>query len=260
MRYLFGFLCVCALGVMPLLGCSETAGDGGSGGSAGAGGDGGGGGTGETVQLLMVIVENEDWHLGPALEGVEVCETDTTNCVTTGADGRATLTLPANQAISYTMAKDGYMTRLFADVTDETFNIRPFFTWPMFRDDEIEDLAASVMIPYPLTEGWIAMQAFNTGSQDPFHTQGVTHELVDGTATQYYTDESGQPTLGLSATTSTGQGGFFEVTPGEHQVEFGGTVTNCQTSIAWPGDAPNRVKVPVRVGVLTFADVICDLL
>jgi len=43
MRYLFGFLCVCALGVTPLVGCSETTGDGGSGGSAGTGGSGGGG-------------------------------------------------------------------------------------------------------------------------------------------------------------------------------------------------------------------------
>ncbi len=41
MRYVFGFLCVCALGVMPLVGCSETTGDGGSGGAAGDGGSGG---------------------------------------------------------------------------------------------------------------------------------------------------------------------------------------------------------------------------
>jgi hypothetical protein len=34
MRYLFGFMCVLALGVMPLVGCSETSGEGGSGGSA----------------------------------------------------------------------------------------------------------------------------------------------------------------------------------------------------------------------------------
>ena len=40
MRYLFGFLCVCALGMMPVVGCSEAAGTGGSG---GVGGDGGGG-------------------------------------------------------------------------------------------------------------------------------------------------------------------------------------------------------------------------
>ena len=45
MRYLFGLLCVCALGMMPLVGCSETAGDGGSGGSAGSGGAAGTGGT-----------------------------------------------------------------------------------------------------------------------------------------------------------------------------------------------------------------------
>ena len=41
MRYLFGFMCVCALTVMPLVGCSETTGDGGSGGEAGNGGSGG---------------------------------------------------------------------------------------------------------------------------------------------------------------------------------------------------------------------------
>ena len=45
MRWLFGFLCVCALGVMPLVGCSETTGDGGSGGAAGDGGSGGDGGS-----------------------------------------------------------------------------------------------------------------------------------------------------------------------------------------------------------------------
>jgi hypothetical protein len=41
MRYLFGFLSVCALGVIPLVGCGETTGTGGSGGSAGSGGTGG---------------------------------------------------------------------------------------------------------------------------------------------------------------------------------------------------------------------------
>ncbi|MDH3623487.1 MAG: hypothetical protein OEQ49_06400 [Myxococcales bacterium] len=47
MRYLFGFLCVSALCVMPLVGCSEDGGEGGSGGSAGAGGVGGSGGGGD---------------------------------------------------------------------------------------------------------------------------------------------------------------------------------------------------------------------
>ena len=49
MRYILGLICVFALSVVTLLGCSETAGDGGSGGSggsAGAGGEGGDGGVG----------------------------------------------------------------------------------------------------------------------------------------------------------------------------------------------------------------------
>jgi hypothetical protein len=46
MRYLFGFLCVCALGLMPLVGCSETSGTGGSGGDGGGCGSGGNGGVG----------------------------------------------------------------------------------------------------------------------------------------------------------------------------------------------------------------------
>jgi hypothetical protein len=46
MRYLFGFVCVCAFGVMPMVGCSDYEGTGGSGGSGGTGGMGGTGGTG----------------------------------------------------------------------------------------------------------------------------------------------------------------------------------------------------------------------
>jgi len=46
MRYLFVFLCVCALGVIPVVGCDETTGDGGTGGGGVGGGGTGGGGTG----------------------------------------------------------------------------------------------------------------------------------------------------------------------------------------------------------------------
>jgi hypothetical protein len=45
MRYLFGFMCVLALGVMPMVGCGETEGAGGSGGDGGNGGVGGDGGS-----------------------------------------------------------------------------------------------------------------------------------------------------------------------------------------------------------------------
>jgi len=75
MRYLFGFLCVCALVLMPLVGCSETAGDGGIGGSAGiggAGGDGGSAGNGGSGGMAGVIGCDEDDDCDDA----DLCTTD----------------------------------------------------------------------------------------------------------------------------------------------------------------------------------------
>ena len=65
MRYLFGFLCVCAVGLMPLVGCSETAG--GGGGSAGSGGMGGtGGSVSDTIEEMMVGRWWLDWDKSAA--------------------------------------------------------------------------------------------------------------------------------------------------------------------------------------------------
>jgi hypothetical protein len=88
MRYLFGFLCVCALGVMPLVGCIETTGDGGSGGSAGTGGMGGGGMGG-------------DGGIGgmPGCETAEDCD-DQNECTTDACD-------PSSGLCEHTSVRDG---------------------------------------------------------------------------------------------------------------------------------------------------------
>ena len=54
MRCLSEFLCVCALGLVPLAGCSEGGGEGGIGGSAGTAGMGGDGGNGGVCDDLGV--------------------------------------------------------------------------------------------------------------------------------------------------------------------------------------------------------------
>ena len=84
MRYLFGFLCVCALGVMPLMGCSETSGDGGSGGSAGTGGTGGANTTPVTVNITGW--DPVGGSLAP-LEDVDFCHVGTDYCVTSDSEG-----------------------------------------------------------------------------------------------------------------------------------------------------------------------------
>jgi hypothetical protein len=188
--------------------------------------------------------------IGPA-EGVEVCETDTINCVETDADGEARLTLPRDEVVSYTLSKDGYTPWLVADVTEPGFAAVNSTGWIMFSEAQMAELAADLMMPYPWTGGWIALRAFP-------RMAGVTFDLVGETATGYYNDEAGTVRLDLTATTSGGDGGFLEVTPGEHQLEFGGTATGCVASFAWPGDAPNQIKVPVKVGYITWGTMRCD--
>ena len=84
---------------------------------------------------------------GPPFEGVELCQTDTTNCATTDADGHASIMLPFLQEISYTVEKEGYAPFLVADVTDFAFAASSF--WPMFSDAQVAGNFELLGLPYP---------------------------------------------------------------------------------------------------------------
>jgi hypothetical protein len=53
------------------------------------------------------------------------------------------------------------------------------------------------------------------------------------------------------------EGGFTEVTPGEQQFELGGC-DSPRLLWGWPVEgAPNRIRVPVREGFITFGSIVC---
>lgn len=245
-RSVLSWVCVCTL-LLPLIGCGDetTA----TGGTGGVGGVGGSGGDGEPLELSVTVTEAMGFSgPRPPFEGVELCETDTTNCDTTDANGVARIPVLPNQEISYTVSIDGFAPYLIGDVTDETF--RATF-WPMFNDMLWEEFSDALMTPYPWTAGSIFLQVHP-------NMEGVTFDLVDETAKRYYNAEGGGWSLDLTSTTSNGQGGFVEVPPGEYQVEFGGTATNCTPEIAWAGDAANRIRVQVRAGYFGYGSMRCD--
>jgi len=250
MRYLFGFVCVCALGLVPLVGCSDTNGDGGSGGTAGTGGTAGNGGTGgaDTASVVFFIREFVPGVPAEPLEGVEICETGATNCVTTNATGNATLELPVDQEVSYTLEKEGYASYLDSDIISATPGD---VAVGMVTVQRLADMYALVMSPYPM-EG--------TGSIFIDTTEplaGATFELLDTTGKTFYRDEDLNWSLDLTATTSGSGGGFVEVSPGVFQVGIGGTAGSCELFRGWPGDVEGNIKVPVREGYLSRAILVC---
>lgn len=183
----------------------------------------------------------------PPLEGAELCETDTTNCVVTDENGEATLNLQPNEQVSFSVTKDGYEPKLKVDETDDDFHSSQGVN--LSRNELAAAKYESVMSEYPPTG--VGTVRVGTG------IAGATCELIDATGKAFYVDEEGQWSLDLEATTSSGRCGFVEVPPGEFQIELGGTGSGCVAGQAWPGDAENGISFLVRDGYLTALSVDC---
>ena len=270
MRYLFGFVCVCALGLMPLVGCSETSGDGGSGGSggtAGTGGSAGTGGTGGMPEVRMYLFSIDELNpdgTTPPLEGVNVCQADTDNCVTSNEVGVVALFLPADQEVTITMDKEGYGRWVTGDVSDETYDTT-LTGRRMYTDAQLAAIAGQLQTPYPWQGGIVGLVTYPSlpAGGATFAPVGSTVNAVGDSF--YYDSATEEYSVDLEATTAVdeswllplAEGGFAEVTPGEQQFEYGGTAGDCEASWAWPGDTPNTIRVPVREGYRTYGSMIC---
>ena len=249
MRCLFGLLCAIALTAAPLVGCSETAGTGGSGGSAGSGGIGGGGGA-NTASVLFVLTEwDPDQGTGAPAVGVQICQTGTSNCVQTGADGNGLLEgLPVDEEVSSTIDKEGFVSYLDQFVVPATGDV---VVEGLATEQRLAEQYELMMSPYPMVG--TGMIFIDTGT-----FVGATLTLVGTTGKAFYRDVDGDFDPDLTATTAFGGGGFLEVTPGEFQVEIGGAADNCAVFRGWADDSANTVKVPVQEGYMSRTKVDCE--
>ncbi|MBT8469239.1 MAG: hypothetical protein KJN97_10875 [Deltaproteobacteria bacterium] len=258
---------VCLTAVASLLGCgaSETLG--------GDGGEGGHGGAPDPQPLStpLSIFEYDPFATPPRLyvpiQGARVCELDSDNCVTSDTDGNAVIDLPARQETGFTIEKEGYGSWLYANVTDENFfqyGDRPY-TIALMSNEQLAVIANDLQTPYPWQGGVALFQRWYPTVGVKFVPVGPTADLV-GPA--FYLDVAAMTyRLELNATTSgletgempLGQGGFVEVEPGVHQFELTGDMEGCYvTSWGWPGDAPNRFRIPVREGYRTYGSIRCE--
>ena len=219
------------------IGCSDEDG----GGGAGSGGDPG------LAELVTISFDVEDEASDP-LEAAQVCEVGTDNCATTDAEGKTTLDFPKDEEVAWTVEKAGYLTLAGADVTDETLDPGPF-TWRLNTVETMDAWAEKLGTTSPLTA---------TYNRAVPQRAGATYTLVDETALGYYMD-MGMPDLNLTATTSAGDGGFAEVSPGVVEVEFGGTATDCVASLGWVSERPNTIRLPVIEGLTTYGSMRCGL-
>jgi hypothetical protein len=259
-RYLFGFVCVCALGVVPLVGCSDESG------TAGSGGTGGTGGVDTVARIIVIRGYSPYTGFSGVLEGAEICETDTDHCVLTDAAGRATVQVPIGREFSFTVEKEGFAPFLLPDfIPADSIPADP----ELFRFlgvGEYERIAHQhelVMSPYPM-EGTGSINIpfdnmFSTLSTGCVGVAGITLDLGYAAGKVYYYDEQANWRADLSATSCWGYAGFTEVPPGEVQIEIGGNAENCVVVSGWPGEVENSVRTPIRAGYVSWLHLSCDV-
>lgn len=256
-------LLLCLMAASPLVGCDA---------SGGGGGEGGQGGGPEPTRVSLRLHVFELHPDQSPVEGAGVCELETENCVMSDRQGIAVLGLPANQEIAFTVEKEGYGPWLFANVTDDNFP--PTGTAAMASHAQLAAIAEDLGVAYPWENGMVGLQRW-------FHHDGVRFVPVGPTADEvgagFYLAEMEPPSdpytnigrysLELEATKAfptaaefpLAQGGFVDVEAGIQQFEFSGNMEECfHAGWAWPGDAPNRIRIPVRAGYLNYGGMWCD--
>jgi len=183
-----------------------------------------------------------------ALEGAKLCETDTTNCELSGANGEVTIELPIGET-SYTLEKEGYGSYVAAVVMPAEGRSHVF---GMRSEEHLVAQYNRVGSQYPM----VGMGRILLELTPPF--AGATFELINATGKPYYYDEEGNWSPDLTETTSWGWGGFVEVSPGVFQVKLGGTAERCAPGVVgWPGDVEDSIRFPVRAGYTTTAGWFC---
>ena len=254
MRDPFRLLCGGVLSAALLLGCGA---DGVTGGSGGEGGS-------DLVPGSFYVFEFTPTFAEVPIEGAMVCQVGADNCVASDRVGRLTIYFPADQEMAFTVEKEGYGPWVFGNVTDEHFP--EGFRLPMYTHEYLAAVAETLETAYPWEGGIVALVRWlspNPGVK--FLPVGPTAEQVGDAF--YFDAASVQYSLELEATTRffgladgpLGEGGFTEVVPGVQQFEFVGTAGDCpHASWGWPGDAPNRIRVPVMEGYTTYGSVRCD--
>lgn len=211
--------------------------------------NGGCGGSGESTEPVNVRVTEyvSLADLERPMPGAEVCETDTDNCVMTDEEGLASIALPSDVEVSYTITKEGFASYLLSDVNTGQLK---HWTW-MFPEEEVTRQAALVGTTFPGTgDGLIVIRAFT----DP----GVMFDLVGEPNEPFYLVDGDTPSREIDATTEDRRGGFTDVAPGEYQIDVIGAPGPCKPFVVWPGDQDDRYKVPVKADHISWVSVSCD--
>ena len=213
----------------------------------------------------------QDWVSNTPLEGAEICfNTEAADCVTTDADGLASVTglIPAGERLQVRGDKDGYFP-FFFDVDPAVHNalgLSPI-TWVMVDNNTIDQLITSLGTPVDDTKGQISVVVSGPADASGSRTSAAG-AVISTTSTfeqgpKYYNPPSefanGIFAADATATTAAGLASFFNIDTGEIDitVELEGHI--CRPAVSGVASDTATSTSLIEAGRVTYFTIWCDV-
>jgi hypothetical protein len=202
------------------------------------------------LTIRGVLREQPVSGMGELVAGASVCVIEPAGgpCVTSGADGSFTATgIPENTRMLVEITAPMYQPA-YATVTSGTTDVS--FNYLLAKRSTVSLLGFAIGQTINAMRGQIFVQ---TGVADVV----VTLAPASGTG-PFYASAAGVPSMGLSATTSSGAAVFANVEPGDYVVTFAHPTLTCvATGFAWAGTAAETTDVRVAADHISSTVVDC---
>jgi hypothetical protein len=192
--------------------------------------------------------------LGSGIGDVEICVRDPAVCTTSASDGDFLIDeLPEETDLIVTMRKDGYLATAYHHNTALDQEWRK----TLMGDGIVNTMTNRVDTEQAPGMGHAMFILWSGPDYDEFdRVPDVVMSIDPAGGELFYQAGGGLPDLDLTATSSSGSGGVFNLEPGQYALTFTGDVT-CEWWFAHAFEPGQPVPMTVFADMGSYVDLVC---
>lgn len=194
--------------------------------------------------------------LGAGIGDVEICAWDQDlDCVHSEGDGDFLLEpLPQDSDLVVTMTKDGHLPTAYHHHTSVDQEWRK----TLMADAIVNSMTNRVDVEQEPGKGHLMFILWTGPDYDDYdRVEGMSFAVDPPGGASFYQAGGGLPDPDLSATSSSGSGGTFNLDPGDYTVSFSGAGRTCRPWFSFDFEPGEPVPVMVLPDRASYMDLVC---
>jgi hypothetical protein len=207
---------------------------------------------------VLIAVEFRDAVLGYPLVGLEVCVADQPDfpCARTGQDGKVRAPVPANTEVMLQCAAPLHITTYMTLLTpDADFDVGVF---RLLEQSTADLFVATAGAPRDPTRGVLLVNVYDDFVKRTERVAGGTAALESAAGIgPVYGANGALPSSKLSAMSSGGPAGFYDLSPGDYTVTLSHPERSCTRGFGWPTAAETTIRTRVFAQGMSTVTWVC---